>query len=157
PRPRMVPTASTRTRLKKTASRSNKSAGTRNRLVRMTLRDGALAAGCPSSCATARAAGVMPNAATSASAASRPFAIAQARRIAPTNTRAAYTTTYSRMTTPKSKPPDPDTLEWTRFYIETEYQNETSFGAIEEAQYAIDRDEIVLADIDGRYSLRTSS
>jgi len=39
------------------------------------------------------------------------------------------------MTTPKSKPPGPDTLDWTRFYIETEYQNEASLGAIEETQY----------------------
>ena len=56
------------------------------------------------------------------------------------------------MTTPKSKQrmPDPESLEWTRFYIETENQSETSFGAIEEAMFAIDGDEIVLADIDGR-------
>jgi hypothetical protein len=53
------------------------------------------------------------------------------------------------MTTPKSKPPDPDTLERTRFYIETEYQNEASLGAIEETQYAIDGDEVLIADLDG--------
>src|SRR5262245_41886779 len=40
---------------------------------------------------------------------------------APSNTRAAYETTYSRMTTPKSKERvlDPEELEWTPFYVET--------------------------------------
>jgi hypothetical protein len=68
--------------LKKTASRSNKTVGKRNRLVRMTLRDGASAAGRPSSCAAVGAAGVAPNTATSASTARFPFVMAQARRIA---------------------------------------------------------------------------
>src|SRR5262249_52098137 len=63
----------------------NKSAGTRNRFVRITLRDGASAAGPPCCCAAAGAAGAEPNAPTSASAVRFPFAMAQARRIAPPN------------------------------------------------------------------------
>jgi len=46
--------------------------------------------------------------------------------------------------------PDPESLEWTRYHIETENQSDTSPGAIEEAMFAIDGDEIVLADMDGR-------
>jgi hypothetical protein len=46
---------------------------------------------------------------------------------APTNTRSAYDTTYSRMTTPRSeeRATDPESLEWHQFHIVTEDQSET--------------------------------
>jgi hypothetical protein len=48
---------------------------------------------------------------------------------APTNTRAAYETTYSRMTTPKSdehRERDPETLDWISFYVVTAAPSDTS-------------------------------
>src|SRR5262245_54275665 len=103
----MVPPTSTLTRLKKTASRSNKSAGTRNRLVRMTLRDGPSAAGRPSSCAAAGTASAAPNAATSASAARFPFAMAQARRIPlPTDSKLLFAPLRTRVALDEIGRPD---------------------------------------------------
>jgi hypothetical protein len=85
---------------------------------------------------------------------SRPQAEAPARAPAPpTNTRAAYTTTYSRVTTPKSDEPserDPESLEWHRFFVTTANPTDTHLGAVEEASYAVDGDELVIADLEGR-------
>src|SRR5262245_57167456 len=64
---------------------------------------------------------------------------------APPNARASYTITYSRTTTPKRKEraPDTESLKWTRFYVTTADPSDDDPGCIEEAQFALEGDEIV--------------
>jgi hypothetical protein len=70
---------------------------------------------------------------------------------APTNARASYTTSYSRVT-PRSEQLvlDPEELEWTPFYVETATPSDGDPGGIEEACFAVNGGELVIADIDGR-------
>jgi hypothetical protein len=72
----------------------------------------------------------------------------------------ACTTTYSRIDdAPKNdeRPPhlsEPEPTEWHRVWVTTESPSATRPGAIEEAEYAIDGGEVVLADMDGRVMSR---
>jgi hypothetical protein len=67
----------------------------------------------------------------------------------------ACTTTYSKIDdAPKNdeRPPDlsePKPTEWHRIWVTTESPSATRPGAIEEAQFAVVGDEIILADLEG--------
>jgi hypothetical protein len=63
--------------------------------------------------------------------------------------RPACTTSYSRVA-PPSEPPDWDAAEWHRVWVSVVNPTGDNPGAIEEAQYAVAGDEVVIADLDGK-------
>src|SRR5262245_44040598 len=64
-----------------------------------------------------------------------------------------YTTTYSRAVASPNKhgeQDEPAPTEWHSIWVTVQNRSDGDLGAIEEAQYAVADDEVLIADLDGR-------